>query len=114
MYPLKQSEHTRHASSFSRFDSHATHACPLQPAALVFVSYGFVLVRVRVRVRVLICRYMLDIFCYRLHRKEAEFDQPGPLNEAAVAINEASVNEASFTARSQQVLSTLKESAVAF
>ena len=42
MYPLKQSEHTRHASLFSRFDSHATHACTLQPAALVFVSYGFV------------------------------------------------------------------------
>jgi len=26
------------------FDSHATHACTLQPAALAFVSYGFVLV----------------------------------------------------------------------
>jgi len=33
---------------FLRPDSHATHACTLQPAALVFVSYGFVLVRVRV------------------------------------------------------------------
>ena len=44
MYPLKQSEHTRHASFLLRFDSHATHACTLQPAALVFVSYGFVLV----------------------------------------------------------------------
>jgi hypothetical protein len=37
--------------SFLRFDLHATHACTLQPAALVFVSHGFVLVRVRVRVR---------------------------------------------------------------
>ena len=35
---------------FLRFDSHATHARTLQPAALVFVSHGFVLVRVRVRV----------------------------------------------------------------
>ena len=37
--------------SFLRFDLHATHACTLQPAPLVFVSHGFVLVRVRVRVR---------------------------------------------------------------
>ena len=43
MYPLKQSEHTRHASRFLRFDSHATHASTLQPAAMVFVSYGFAL-----------------------------------------------------------------------
>ena len=48
MYKHKQSEHTRHASLFYVFDSHTTHACTLQPAALVFVSYGFVLVRVRV------------------------------------------------------------------
>ena len=39
MYPLKQSDHIRHASLFLRFDSHATHACTLQPAALDFVSY---------------------------------------------------------------------------
>ena len=32
----------------SRFDSRATHARTLQPAALAFVPYGFVLVRVRV------------------------------------------------------------------
>ena len=31
------------------FDLCATHACTLLPAALAFVSYGFVLVRVRVR-----------------------------------------------------------------
>ena len=41
-------------SLFLRFDSHATHACTLQPAASVFVSYGFVLVRVRVRVTLLL------------------------------------------------------------
>jgi len=35
-------------SPIFRFNSHATHACTLQPAALVFVSYGFVFVRVRV------------------------------------------------------------------
>ena len=40
-----QAERTHKARiSFLRFDSHATHACTLQPAALVFVSYGFVLV----------------------------------------------------------------------
>ena len=50
MYTLRQSAHTRHASLFLRFDSHATHACTLQPAASVFVPYGFVLVRVRVLV----------------------------------------------------------------
>jgi len=50
IYPLKQSEHKRRVYFFLRFDSHATHAYTLQPAAPVFVSYGFVLVRVRVRV----------------------------------------------------------------
>ena len=30
--------------SFLRFDLQATHACTLQPAALVFVSFGFGLV----------------------------------------------------------------------
>jgi hypothetical protein len=35
----------------SRLTFRATHARPLQPAALAFVSYGFVLVRVRVRGR---------------------------------------------------------------
>ena len=34
----------------SRLTFRATHARPLQPAALAFVSYGFVLVRVRVQV----------------------------------------------------------------
>ena len=34
----------------SRFDSRATHACPLLPAALASVLFGFVLVRVRVRI----------------------------------------------------------------
>ena len=44
VYPLKQNEHTRRASLFYIFDSHATHARNLQPEALVFVSHGFVLV----------------------------------------------------------------------
>ena len=46
-HPLRQSEHTRRVSlCFLRFDSHATRARTLQPAALVFVPHGLVLVRV--------------------------------------------------------------------
>ena len=39
MYPLKQSEHKRHASLFYVFDSHATHAYTLQAAELVFLYH---------------------------------------------------------------------------
>jgi len=39
------SEHTRRAFFFFFIDPRATHAYTLQPAALVFVSYEFVLVR---------------------------------------------------------------------
>jgi hypothetical protein len=46
---LFQSRETVDACLSHRERAHASSPCPLQPAALAFVSYGFVLVRVRVR-----------------------------------------------------------------